>query len=143
MICIDTNLLVYAHRAGLPEHAAARGALEQASRARGGWGITLASVVEFWSVVTHPASRGGPSTAGQARGFLRGLTDGGGCRVWLPREGIAERLLDAAREHRVFGPRIFDQQIALTALDNGATEIWTHDRHFVAVPGLSLRHPLR
>lgn len=141
MICIDTNLLVYAHRAGLPEHAAARRALEQASRA-GGWGITLASVVEFWSVVTHPASRGGASTATQARGFLRGLIDGG-CRLWLPREGLAERLLDAAREDRVLGPRIFDLQIALTALDNGASELWTHDRHFVAVPGLSLRHPLR
>jgi len=46
-------------------------------------------VIEFWSVVTHPASAGGPSTAG-----------------------------------------------------HGATEIWTHDGGFVALPGLVVRDPL-
>lgn len=40
------------------------------------------------------------------------------------------------------GPRVFELQISLCALDGGATELWTHDRAFVKVPGLTLRDPL-
>jgi len=33
-------------------------------------------------------------------------------------------------------------QAALAAWENGATEIWTHDRSFVAMPGMRVRDPL-
>ena len=36
MIAIDTNLLIYAHRAATPEHARAKVALSAASDATGG-----------------------------------------------------------------------------------------------------------
>lgn len=143
MIAIDTNLLVYAHRAGSPEHGPSRRAIERASRDARGFGVALPSVVEFWSIVTHPASQGGPSTASQAAGFLRALVDDASCRLWQPREGFADRLLRAARELKVFGPRIFDLQIALAAIENGAREIWTHDQSFLSVPGLRVHDPLR
>jgi uncharacterized protein len=141
VIAVDTNLLVYAHRSGLPEHRAARRAIERASRDALGWGIALASVVEFWSVVTHPESRGGPSSADQASDFLGALA-AAGARVWLPGEGFAERLLSVAHRLGVQGARVFDLQIALTAFDNGASELWTHDRRFVALPGLRIHDPL-
>lgn len=141
MIAIDTNLLVYAHRAGLPEHRAARKAIEAASRDARGWGMAAPSVAEFWSVVTHPASRGGPSTAGQASGFLRALWQAEG-QIWDSREGFAQRLLEAAGQLSVQGARIFDLQIALTAFDNGAVEIWTHDSGFIGFPGLRVHDPL-
>ena len=143
MIAIDTNLLVYAHRAGSPEHRAARRAIERASRDAQGFGVALPSIAEFWGIATHPASEGGPSTAAQAAGFLRALTEQASCRLWLPREGFGDRLLRAAKELKVVGPRIFDLQIALTALENGALEVWTHDRGFVSLPGLRVHDPLR
>ena len=62
MIAVDTNLLVYAHRGGLPEHRAARAALEQVAASSSGWGIPQTCTAEFWSIVTHPASTGRPST---------------------------------------------------------------------------------
>jgi toxin-antitoxin system PIN domain toxin len=142
MIAIDTNLLIYAHRAALPEHRGAREAIEVASRDPRGWGIALPSVAEFWGIVTHPASSGGASTPRQAQGFLRELIVEAGARLWMPREGFWERLLELARELRVAGPRVFDLQIALTAVENGAVEIWTHDRRFVAFPGVRVRDPL-
>jgi len=40
------------------------------------------------------------------------------------------------------GPRIFDLQVGLTALEAGASEIWTHDTGFVGLPGLRIRDPL-
>ena len=142
MIAIDTNLLVYAHREALIEHRAARQALERAAADRQGWGIPLPTIVEFCSVVTHPAATGRPSTAAEARGFLQALVRDGGSHVWLPSPGFDERLLEAAVDARVKGPRIFDLQIALLALEHGAREIWTHDRHFLAPPGLRVVDPL-
>lgn len=143
MIAIDTNLLVYAHRAGLPEHRAARRALERAASDAEGWGISHPTVVEFWSVVTHPAATGRPSTAGEAKAFLQALVHDGGGQVWLPSPGFDERLLDVAVAANVKGPRVFDLQIALLALEHGAGEIWTHDRHFLTAPGLRVFDPLR
>ncbi len=142
MIAIDTNLLIYAHRTALPEHRAAQRAIQRASRDPRGWGITLPSIAEFWSVVTHPAASGGPSTPRQARGFLHELIVGAGASLWMPREGFWERLLELAGQLRVAGPRVFDLQIALTAIENGAVEVWTHDSRFVAFPGLRVHDPL-
>lgn len=143
MIALDTNLLVYAHRAGLAEHRDARRAIERAAGREEGWGIAQPTLVEFWSVVTHPAATGRPSTAAEAKAFLQTLIRDGGGQVWLPSPGFDERLLDAAASAKVKGPRIFDLQIALLALEHGAREIWTHDRRFLTVSGLRAVDPLR
>ncbi len=141
MIAVDTNLLVYAHRRGLPQHRAAQRALARARDDARGWGIALPCLAEFWSVVTHPASAGGPSTSEQARRFLAALIEAQAA-VWLPGENFWERLAGLAVDLKVRGPRIFDLQIALTAFENGASELWTHDAGFVTLPGLRLCHPL-
>ena len=49
--------------------------------------------------------------------------------------------LQLAVDHRE-DQRLFDLQIALTAVENGAREIWTHDRNFLSLPGLRVRDPL-
>jgi toxin-antitoxin system PIN domain toxin len=142
VIAIDTNLLVYAHRSATPEHRAAQAAIEAACNSSGGCGIAAPSVAEFYSVVTHPAARGRPSTPRQAAAFLRALQVDGGVAVWGPGPRFAARLLQTAGDLEVHGVRIFDLQIALCALDGGASELWTHDGAFVKVPGLRLRDPL-
>jgi toxin-antitoxin system PIN domain toxin len=141
MLVTDTNLLVYAHRRATAEHHAARSALEAASRHPGGWGIAIASVLEFWSVVTHPAASGRPSSAKEARAFLDALLDAG-AQVLSPGPAVSTRILDAAGRLEVVGPRVFDLLIAVTALDHGATELWSHDRGFVTLPGLRVVDPL-
>jgi uncharacterized protein len=140
MIALDTNLLVYAHRARVPEHRAARKAIEQAA-ASDGWGIAAPSVPEFWAVVTHPEAAGRPSSPAQATGFIRALV-AAGAEIWLPGPGFGDRLLLLAQDLGVHGPRVFDLQIALVAFEGGATELWTHDKAFVRIPGLAVRDPL-
>jgi len=142
MICVDTNLLVYAHRALVPEHRAAQRALDRAAQDRRGWGIALASVAEFWSVVTHPASAGRPATPQQAQAFLETLIRSENLVVWTPAPGFWQRLARLASANGVLGGHVFDLQIALAAVENGATEVWTHDKNFVTVPGLSVHDPL-
>ena len=142
MIAVDTNLLVYAHRARTPEHVRARKAIERAAAADQGWGMAAASVTEVWAIATHPASEGRPSTPAQAAAFVRALVQAG-AEVWLPGPGFGDRLLQLATDLGVIGVRVFDLQIALAAFESGATDLWTHDAGFVKIPGLRLHDPLK
>jgi toxin-antitoxin system PIN domain toxin len=142
VIAIDTNLLVYAHRSAVPEHGGARRAIESAAADGRGWGTTVANVAEFWSVVTHPAASGRPSRPREAAAFLGALTRDLAMQLWLPGAGFGERLMRTAQDLEVAGARVFDVQVGLVALENGAQEIWTHDSSFVRLRGLRVRDPL-
>lgn len=140
MVALDTNLLVYAHRSSVAQSDAARAAITTAARNPDGWGFSLAVVLEFWSVVTHPAAPR-PSTSDEAAGFLAAL-ESAGARVWVPGSGFSRRVMQLAAAQSIPGPRIFDLQIALTAFEGGARELWTADSKFVSVPGLPVVFPL-
>jgi predicted nucleic acid-binding protein len=142
VIAVDTNLLVYAHRAGCPEHEAARRAIEDAASHESGLCIPSACVFEFWSVVTHPSSIGGGSSPASARGFIEALIETAGATILPPPPTLVARCLQIAEQLDVSGPRIFDLQIGLVALDAGVTEIWTHDAGFIGIPGLKIWDPL-
>jgi uncharacterized protein len=142
VIALDTNLLIYAHRAQVPEHRAAQEAIEAACNSPRGCGVAVSCIAEFYSIVTHPAASGRPSTPEEAREFVRMLEEEGGVIVFGPGPEFAARLLQLAGDLGVTGVRVFDLQIALCAIDGGATELWSHDRVFVRVPGLRIRDPL-
>ena len=142
MIAIDTNILVYAHREGTPQHEAARGAILEALRHPEGWGICLPSVAEFWRIVTHPSMPGGKSSPPTVSHFFHYLLTEGHGHLWTPGPGFGQRLLKWATSLKVHGGRIFDLQIAVIAFEHGAREIWTHDQHFSSVPALKVRDSL-
>ena len=50
--------------------------------------------------------------------------------------------MDLVARMGVVGPRGFELQIAMTALDHIAAQVWSHDRRFVTPPGLRLFDPL-
>ncbi len=140
MTAIDTNLLIYAHRSETPEHASARNAIERALN-NGGCGYSLPCVAEFWGIVTHTSVERSPKRHVTARKFLEELSLAG-VEIWFPGIGFGERLAQLAEDLSVSGARIFDLQIGLIAFENGATQIWTHDRDFRAPPGLRVVDPL-
>jgi hypothetical protein len=142
VIAVDTNLLIYAHRAGCTEHAAARQAIELAADSPAGWCIPLPCAFEFWSVVTHPSCAGGPSTPAAAMAFLESLVSTGGAQILQPGANFLQRCLGIAAKLAVGGPRVIDLQIGLLALEAGATELWTHDAAIIALPGLKVSDPL-
>jgi predicted nucleic acid-binding protein len=142
MIAVDSNILIYAHRAGTVEHPLARKALDRAASDGRGWGITLPSLSEFWRAVTVPDRSGTAIVFERAHRFMESMLGEGQARLWLPMPGFGQRLLRRAADLRMGGARIYDLQIALMAQEGGATEIWTHDRNFVAVPGLGVVDPL-
>ena len=142
MILIDTNILVYAHRRATAEHERAVSAIEQACTHPAGCAIAVASATEFTSVVTHPSIADGPSTIGQAAGFLSLLVKTGGLKVLAPGATFFASFLQAAQDLSVCGARLFDLQIAVTGKEHGASQIWTHDKKFVRLPGLEVCDPL-
>ena len=143
MIAIDTNLLVYAHRQGAPQHEAAREAIRAALNDPRGWGICLPSVTEFWSIVTHPTIPGGPSSPSVVTHFFHYLLTEGHGAIWTPGSGFGQRLMRWAGSLNVRGRRIFDLQIAVIAFEHGVQEIWTHDGNFVSVPAVKVYDPIR
>lgn len=142
MIAIDTNLLVYAHRSSVPENKSAIHSLEKAFMASDGWGIPFPCIAEFWSVVTHPTCAGRPSQPKEAGGFISAILKDGHGEIWLPSHGCMERVMQTAVALNISGPRIFDLQIGLIALENGAHTVWTHDANFLKLPGLKIVDPL-
>lgn len=143
MIALDTNLLIYAHREGSPEHEGSRRAIMAALDDPRGWGICLPSIVEFWNVVTHPKIPGGPSSLTVANHFFHYLLTEGRGNVWTPGAGFGERLMRWAVSLKIRGKRIFDLQIAVIAYEHGVHEIWTHDRDFVSIPSVRVFDPLQ
>jgi predicted nucleic acid-binding protein len=89
-------------------------------------------------VYAYPGPRSGPK---EARDFLFAMIVAG-AKVIRQSSGFGERLAQLACDLDVSGVRIFDLQIALTAQEGGAHEIWTHDRTFTTVPGLKIFDPL-
>jgi len=140
VIAIDTNLLIYAHRSGMPEHTSAMRAIEAASLNRRGWGIAAPCIAEFWRVVTHPASLPRPSKPREAAAFLKALIDAE-AKIFYPHEGFAETLAEEACAQQLAGGRIFDLQIAVIVRQSGGSQIWTHDSRFVTVNGLRVVDP--
>ena len=143
MIALDTNLLIYSHREGSAEHAAARAAILRALSDSRGWGICLPSIVEFWSIVTHPKIPGGPSSPNVVNHFFHYLVTEGRGNVWTPGSGFGQRLMRWAASLKVRGKKIFDLQIAVMAHEHGAKEIWTHDRNFASIPPVRVHDPLQ
>jgi predicted nucleic acid-binding protein len=141
VIAIDTNLLVYAAGAALPQHVEATAALERARRDARGWGTPFPVVAEFWRVVTGGSAGARPATPAEAAGFLADLVRAG-AHIWFAPPGAERALPELARRMGVRGARIFDLQIAYIARANGAREIWTHDANFIRLPGLARRDPL-
>lgn len=76
----------------------------------------------------------------EAGAFLTGLMTAG-AKIFEPKPGFGEELLGFAIHAGIRGARIFDLQIAVMARSGGATEIWTADRQFVELPGLSVVNP--
>jgi hypothetical protein len=91
---------------------------------------------------TIPVATGIPATPGQASLFLANLLEDGNGIIWYPSADFGRQLFQACADLRIVARRIFDLQIALIAFENGATELWSHDKYFVTVPGLRLVNPL-
>lgn len=140
MIAIDTNLLVYAHRADSPWHEASRRALESVAQTE--WGVPWPCLHEFLSIVTHPRVFAPPTPLGDACEAVSSWLAAPTLRLLGETSDYWENLASLLRSSQVVGPRIHDARIAALCLVHGVTELWTADRDFSRFPDLKTRNPL-
>lgn len=142
MIAVDTNVLVYAHRADSTHHEAAKAAIERAVNGPGSVGVPWPVVHEFLAVVTHPRIYQPATSASSASSAIAALLGAPGVHVLG--EGpehlaLLTRLLTAGP---VVGPRVHDARVAAICLAHGVDALWSADRDFSWFPELNVVNPL-
>ncbi len=142
MIAVDTNLLVYSHRADSPFHLAAKGLIEGLRTSAGPWAIPWPCLHEFVAIVTHPKIFNPPTPLAAAFAAMEAWLAGDNLHLLAESEGYLERLRQIALPAQLNGPRIHDARVAALCLHHGVRELWTADRDFSAFPQLTVRNPL-
>lgn len=142
MIAVDTNILVYAHRADAPWHVPAYRLLKGLAEGKGAWAVPWPCLHEFLAVVTHPRIFDPPTPRATALDQVAAWLEspslvllGEGPAYWPTLRGLIEK-------GRVAGPQVHDARVAALCLDHGVRELWTVDRDFSRFPALAARNPL-
>ncbi|MBL8919436.1 MAG: type II toxin-antitoxin system VapC family toxin [Myxococcaceae bacterium] len=137
----DVNVLVLAHRADAPEHAAHAAALVRLVEADEPFGLSELVLSGFVRVVTNPRAFTSPTLLDTALEFVSELVDQPNARLLRPgleHFQIFERLL---RESHATGKLVADAYHAALAIEHGC-EWLTADADFQRFKGLRTRHPL-
>jgi uncharacterized protein len=142
LIAVDTNVLVYAHRADSPFHVAAASRLAGLAEGAAAWAIPWPCLHEFLAIVTHPRIYVPPTPLAAALNQVD---------AWLESPTLV--LLAESDEHwsvarpliasgRVIGARIHDARIAALCQQHRISALWSTDRDFSRFPDLPVVNPL-
>lgn len=142
MIALDTNILVYAHRADAPFHAAARTAIERLAEGVAPWAIPWPCAHEFLAVVTHPRIYKSPTPLPTALAQLRALAALPQLDWLAEGDGYLDRFESLAVPAQTLGGAVHDARVAALCLHHGVRELWSADRDFSRFTALRVRNPL-
>lgn len=138
MIAVDTNVLVYAHRADSPLHDAARSRVRELAEGSAPWALPVFCIGEFLRVTTHRRYFDDPHSIAEARRAVERLIASPSVRVLRPGERFTELLLDAFVEAGALGNRVFDAQIVALCREWSVARLLTQDRGFGQWRGLEV-----
>jgi len=142
MIAVDTSVLVYAHRAEVPQHAGAKRALTQLAQSRAAWCLPWPCVHEFIGVVTNLRLFKNPTPRQNALEQMQAWMASPSVSLLqeTPRHwSLLRQLLEAGD---ITGARVHDARIAALCLQHGVRELWSSDRDFSRFPTLKVLNPL-
>ncbi len=142
MIALDTNILVYAHRRDMKQHASALSVVRRVAEGAMRWAIPWQCVREFFRVVTDPRLWESPSTSPEAVEFIEDLLAAPALILLGEQEGYWPILREFLAAGRATGPVVHDAHVVALCRLHGVTEIWSADRDLNRFPGLSVRNPL-
>ena len=142
MIAVDTNILVYAHREDSAFHEAARERIRELAEGSANWSIPWPCVHEFLAIVTHPRIYAPPTplprALDQVEAWLESPTV-----VLLAESDLHWAALRAMlTEGRITGPQIHDARVAALCRQHRVRELWSADRDFSRLAGVSVVNPL-
>jgi len=142
VIAVDTNILVYAHRADSPWHVAADRVVQELAEGQAAWAVPWPCLYEFFAIVTHPRIYRPPTPVSDAliqidywleSPSLVLLDEGDD--FW----GALRPLLDRSM---VQGGAVHDARIAALCARHGVDLLYSADRDFSRFPDLATENPL-
>ena len=142
MIAVDTNILVYAHRAESAFHTQAFECLKSLAEDAQPWGIPVNCLHEFLSVVTHPKVFDPASTCAQALAQIDAWLASPQAHVLHSGSQHWRILSELARSAKLQGGQFHDARIAAVCLENGVSLLWSADRDFGRFKALKTVNPL-
>jgi toxin-antitoxin system PIN domain toxin len=142
MIAVDTNILVYAHRADSEWHESALRQLLALTEKKARWAIPWPCVHEFLAIVTHPRIYDPPTPLATALESIAAWLGAENCTAIAEGPGYYELFRKLAAESQAAGGQIHDARIAALCLHHGVSALWSSDRDFSRFPELKLHNPL-
>jgi uncharacterized protein len=142
MIAVDTNVLVYAHRAESAFHTAAYACLQQLAEGGQPWGLPVSCLHEFLAVVTNPKIFSPASSYAQALAQVDAWLASPTAQVLHSGLQHWRILSDLTRKAKLQGGQFHDARIATICLENGVSLLWSADRDFGRFKGLKTVNPL-
>jgi len=124
------NVLIHAHRKGVPQHRDALGWLKHLAEGNRPWAIPVFCLGEFVRVATHPRVLNPPSTIEQALTAIDNLLESPSVRVLSPGARYPSLFAEAVLLGDARGNLAFDAQIAALCREQGVARLLTQDRDF-------------
>ena len=141
MIAVDTNILVYAHRAESPWHEAAKQCLDDLAETGAEWAIPWPCLHEFLAVVTRPGIFDPPTSLENAIAQADEWLEAPTVTTLAEFPGYWVELRRLLIDGKAVGAMIHDARIAALCIQHDA-ELWSSDRDFGRFAGLRIRNPL-
>jgi uncharacterized protein len=142
MIAVDTNILVYAHRAETPFHDQAFECVRSLAEGAKPWGIPVACLHEFLSISTNSKIFSPASTYEQALMQVEAWLASPQVHVLHTGEQHWHTLAVLARKAKLQGGQFHDARIAAICIENGVSLLWSADRDFGRFKALKTVNPL-
>jgi uncharacterized protein len=142
VIAVDTNILVYAHRAETIFHESAARCMRQLCEGQSPWAIPAACLSEFLATVTHPNKFKPASELSAAFAQINLWLDAPSARVLHSGVHHWQILSELARAAKLQGGQFHDARVAALCIENGVGVIYTSDRDFGRFKALKTFNPL-
>jgi toxin-antitoxin system PIN domain toxin len=142
MLAVDTNVLVYAHRREVREHAAALRVVRELAEGQTPWAIPWPCIYEFFSVVTNARIWKERATdPARAWAQIEAWLGSPSLRLLSETEDFSSVLAAFLKHPRVRGPVVHDARIAALCVAHGVDALLTRDRDLSLFDELRLRNP--
>lgn len=141
-VAVDTNILVYAHRADSTFHAQASARVGELATGPSTWAIPWPCIYEFFAVVTHPRIYTPPTPIARALDQIDAWLESPTVVLLTEDEQHWSALRALLASSMTAGPRAHDARIAALCIAHRVTMLWTADRDFSRFPQLRVNNPL-
>ena len=143
VIAVDTNILVYAHRADSLWHQRADEIISELAEGRSAWAIPWPCLYEFYAIVTHPRIYKPPTPPADASIQVGRWLESPSLTLLHEGDGFWETLGDVLTRSAVQGGAVHDARIAALCIRHGVKKLLTADRDFSRFSDLRVENPLQ